>query len=313
MRRPSKNKKYIVVALAIFILAGFVFIKIISPTNDPAKLIEKEKKATIKSIEKLAEESPKIDFTRATRTLAENTSPNAVNQNSSTKVPSVTEQVLQTLKIETPPDLSFYDVVMLDVPAYKQTYKNSCEESALQMVLAYYDITATEMEIVEKIGYKPRNWDYENNIWDDPYEMYVGAIDSKSPNGSKMSGYGVFAPPVAKAAQGFGREAESNSPVSAQFIAEQIYSGYPVMVWGFFKTPSYVKYSWKTNEGKAVEAYSGEHTRVVVGVVGSKDNPTGFFLNDPLTGEAKVYWSAERLMKHMNIWGNLTNQAVVVK
>lgn len=308
MRRPSKNKKYIVVALAIFILAGFVFIKIISPTDDPTKLIEKEKKATIKSIEKLAEESPKIDFTRATQTLTENTSPEAVNQNSSTKVPSVTEQVLQTLKIETPPDFSFYDVVMLDVPAYKQEYKNSCEESALRMVLAYYDIPATDMEVVQKVGYQPRGWDYKNNIWDDPYEMFVGSIDS-----IKTIGYGAFAPALAKAARAYGREAQSYSPVSAQFIAEQIYNGYPVMVWGLFRTPPYMKYSWKTDEGKEIEAYKGEHVRVVVGVVGDRNNPTGFFLNDPLTGAAKVYWSAERLMKHMNIWGNLTNQAVVVK
>lgn len=308
MRKMSQKKTYTTIILAVLIIASFVFVKITNFTEDPSKAIEEEKKTTVKNIEQLAKESPKIDFVRATQTLPTNILSKPINPTTNSKVPSITEQVLQTLKPEIAPDLSFYDVVTLDVPAYKQEYKNSCEESALRMVLAYYDIVATDMEVVQKVGYQPRGWDFKNNIWDDPSEMFVGSIDSV-----KTIGYGAFAPALAKAARAFGRQAQSYSPVTASFIAEQIYKGYPVMVWGFFKTPPYIKYSWKTNEGEEIQAYKGEHVRVVVGVVGDKDNPTGFFLNDPLTGAAKVYWSSERLMKHMNIWGNLTNQAVVVK
>lgn len=303
-----------IIFLLIIFFVGFIVMKIINSPEDPNKVLEKERKIIVKSIEQLAKESPKINFTPATQPFSVNTEKSEnIDLDKEYNSLSTADKVLRTLKPETAPNLSLYNVVTLDVPAYKQEYKNSCEESALRMVLAYYDITATEMEIVEKVGYKPRNWDYKNNIWDDPYEMYVGAIDGKSPNGTKMTGYGTFAPPIAKAARAYGREAQDYSPVTASFIAEQIYNGNPVILWGFFKTPTYVKYSWKTDAGKVIEAYSGEHARVVVGVVGDRDNPTGFFLNDPYTGEGKVYWSTERLMKHINIWGNLTNQAVLVK
>ncbi|OGI60955.1 hypothetical protein A2814_02625 [Candidatus Nomurabacteria bacterium RIFCSPHIGHO2_01_FULL_38_19] len=297
--------------VAVFVLV--ITTKII-PNNE--EIFDQIVKKPVDPIIKLAEESPKIDFVPATQSKAvyskilEN---DQIPAHTHAKTISVTDQVLTTLKSETPPDLSFFDVVTLDVPADKQEFKNSCEESALQMVLAYYDIQATEMEIVERVGYKPRNWDQVKGIWDDPSEMFVGSITGKNSKGQAMSGYGAYAPALAKAARTFGRNAESYSPVTASFIAEQIYKGYPVMVWGLFRTPPYVKYAWKTDEGKAIEAYRGEHVRVVVGVIGDRVNPVGFFLNDPLTGKKSEYWSAERLMKHMNIWGNLTNQAVVVR
>ncbi len=306
MRKISKKKIYIIVILAVIITASFFFLKtkIRITGQDEGEQLKLE---VIPDIVKLAKESSKIDFIPATKTVTAsvtNLETEITPRDNYPKTGSITDQVLKTLVAEKTPDLSLFDVVTLDVPADKQEFRNSCEESALQMALAYYDIQATEMEIVEKVGYNPRPWN--KGIWDDPYEMFVGAINERS-------GYGTYAPAIAKAARAFGRNAQSYSPVTPNFIAEQIYKGYPVIVWGFFKTPPYTKYSWKTDTGKEIEGYRGEHARIVVGVVGNKDNPTGFFLNDPRTGEAKVYWSSERLMKHMNIWGNLTNQAVVVQ
>lgn len=303
MRKSLKSKKYVTLGVFVFFVIFSIVVYQKKTILIPA-ITGEDSKTKIKTIEELAKESSKIDFVRATQPAPANTLPPETSISSPET--SVANQVRETLKLEKTPNLSMFDVVTLDVPVYKQEYKNSCEESALRMVLAYYDITTTDMEVVQKVGYAPRTRNWEKNIWDDPSEMFVGDIN-------KPSGYGAFAPALAKAARAYGREAESYSPVSAQFIAEQVYQGYPVMVWGFFRTPNYIKYSWKTDSGKEIEAYSGEHVRVVMGVVGSKDNPTGFFLNDPLTGEGKVYWSTERLMKHMNIWGNLTNQAVVVK
>lgn len=203
----------------------------------------------------------------------------------------------------------------LDVPFFKQEYIRSCEEASLRMALAYYGIKTNDIEIVKRVGYDPKPWDKENNIWNDPNEMFVGSINDPNKNG-----YGAFAPAIAKAGNSYGRDAKSYKGVSAQFLAEQIYSGYPVIVWGYYIKPPLTKYYWNTKEGlpaqteKKIEAYRGEHARVVVGVFGEPSNPTGFLINDPLTSEGKEeYWSTEKLMTHMNILGNLTNQAVVVK
>ena len=196
--------------------------------------------------------------------------------------------------------------VKLDVPFFKQEYIRSCEEASLRMALAFYGIETNDMEIVGRVGYDPRPLDRENNVWDDPNIMFVGSIDDPNKNG-----YGAFAPAIASAAKTFGRDAESYLGVSSQFLAEQIYNGYPVIVWGFMSSPA--KYFWNTKEGKEVVAYRGEHVRVVVGVFGSPSEPTGFLLHDPLTGEKNEYWSSEKLMTHMNTLGTLTNQAVVVR
>ncbi len=215
---------------------------------------------------------------------------------------------LATLQPETIPDLANVNTVQLDVPLLTQQYIRSCEETSLRMVLAYYGIMTDDMSIVQKVGYAPHMWDHNNNIWDDPNEMFVGSIDDSTKNG-----YGTFAPALASAANKFGRQAESDTNVSASFIASQIANGYPVIVWGFFATPPFITYQWKTPAGSLVRAYRGEHVRVVTGLVGDPNNPTGFFVNDPLSGVKNEYWSATVLMKHMNMWGALTNQVVVVR
>jgi uncharacterized protein YvpB len=215
---------------------------------------------------------------------------------------------IATLKPEPIPDLANLNVVQLAVPLFTQQYIRSCEEASLRMVLAYYGIMTDDMSIVQKVGYAPHIWDHKNNIWDNPNEMFVGSIDDSTKNG-----YGTFAPAIASAANKFGRQAESDTNVSASFIGNQIANGYPVIIWGFFATPPFIKYQWKTSTGTIIDAYRSEHVRVVTGLVGDPNNPTGFFVNDPITGVKNEYWSATVLMKHMNVWGALTNQVVVVK
>lgn len=217
------------------------------------------------------------------------------------------DRTFTRIAIEGAPTSAEVRSVQLDVPFFKQAYIRSCEEASLRMVLAFYGIETNDMEIVGRVGYDPRPWDKENNVWDDPDIMFVGSIDDPQKNG-----YGAFAPAIASAAKTFGRDAESYRGVSSQFLAEQIYTGYPVIVWGFNPESLVVKYFWNTTEGKAITAYRGEHVRVVVGVFGDPSEPVGFLLHDPLTG-GNEYWSSEQLMAHMNTLGTLTNQAVVVR
>ncbi len=219
------------------------------------------------------------------------------------------KKFLATLeKEDLPKDIENMKLARLDVPFFKQQYIRSCEEASLRMVLAFYGIETDDMEVVKRVGYDPHPLDTVNNIWDDPNKMFVGSIDDANKNG-----YGVFAPAIAAGAKAFGVDAESYVGVSAQFLAQQIYDGHPVIVWGFFATPPFVKYSWNTKDGTKIIAYRGEHARVVVGVFGDPSKPVGFLVDDPLTGRENEYWSAERLMAHINMFGNLTNQAVVVK
>ena len=145
------------------------------------------------------------------------------------------------------------------------------------------------------------------NVWDDPAEMFVGYVEK-----GKI-GYGAYAEPVAKAAKSFGRGADVYKNVSPQILAEHIMNGHPVIVWGYYLYSTPVKYAWKTEAGRIFLGIEG-HTRVVYGFVGSVDSPEGFYVNDPnfVNGGADQYWSTEKLMKNMNIMGEVSNQAVVV-
>ncbi len=196
-------------------------------------------------------------------------------------------------------------VKMLNVPLYKQPYGRSCELTSLRMLLAYRGIQTSEMTIVGKIGYHPRARNMSTNTWDNPHSTFVGYIDTFD----WKVGYGVFSEPIAAAARSYGRGATSYYGVSAAFIAAQVYAGNPVEVWGHIGADG--PDSWNTSSG-VVRTTTAMHARVVYGVVGSKSNPSGFWVNDAWYG-SKSYWSAGALLGNMNAVPGVSNQAVVVR
>jgi uncharacterized protein YvpB len=193
--------------------------------------------------------------------------------------------------------------VQLNVPFFKQPYHMSCELTALRMVLAHYGISTDELTIVNRVGYAPRPRDTSTNTWDNPNVMFVGDI-----NGAMDStGYGVYSGPIAKAAQTFGHSASAFTNVSPQWVAQQIYQGHPVIIWGH-STPAWED-DWNTPQGP-VRAYISAHARVVYGVTGSIDNPSSFYLNDPMG--SRLTWTPGQLSDTMNVIPGVSNQAVVV-
>lgn len=197
-----------------------------------------------------------------------------------------------------------YQVIKLNVPQYSQTYPMSCEESALRMALALYGIGTSDADVLGRVGYAPRPRDTASNTWDNPYEMFVGDIGGAQ----NTTGYGVFAPPIAQAARSYGRGATVANNVSADYIAQQIYAGHPVLAWGYSK--GFAPDSWNVPGGGVVTTYKGEHVRVVYGVAGAPGNIIGFYLRDPAYGS--LYWTSGQLMANMNVFGGVSNQTVTV-
>lgn len=197
-----------------------------------------------------------------------------------------------------------YEVKKLPMPFYRQAHALSCEAASLRMALAYYGVMTNDDEILGRIGYAPEPRNTETNSWQDPYQMFVGNVDGAL----SKTGWGVYAPPVAKAARSFGRSAEIlNGPTSAQ-VAAAIHSGAPVVIWGVAAGAAPVRDSWNTTTSGVVQAARNQHVRIAYGVEGSADNPVGFYINDPLRGS--VYWSAGALQYNMNGGGA---QALIVR
>lgn len=212
----------------------------------------------------------------------------------------LTSTAIQAGSIVTAPQ-----TIKLNVPRYRQSYSLSCEETALRMALAYRGVHASDMEILQRVGYNPKPYDGASNSWDNPYEQFVGDV-----NGSQVrkTGYGVYAPPIAKAARSYGRGATVATGVSANFLAQAIHDGNPAVIWG--TTSGGQRMDWNTSSGP-VGSWVGQHARTLVGVAGKPSAPIGFWVNDPINGSHK-YWTAGALISHMNQHGNLSNQAVVV-
>lgn len=199
-------------------------------------------------------------------------------------------------------------VVRLNVPIYRQQHRASCEAAALRMALAYRGIHDSDFGIVQRMGYNGQWKNQAANTWDDPFEMYVGDVNGLQ---STFQGYGAYAPPIAKAAQSYGRSASIHYGVSASFIAEQIHAGHPVIIIGTVGglSPRYT--SWNGPNGQ-VHAWIGEHARTVIGVTGKASTPVSFLVNDPNTG-SQFTWSSARLMADINAIPQLASQVIVVR
>ena len=175
--------------------------------------------------------------------------------------------------------------VNLNVPYYRQVYAQSCEAASLRMALAYRGIQDSDWNILQKFGYNPRPRDQVNNIWDDPNKQFVGDVNGSQRDGT---GWGVFAGPVSRAAGNYGRSTAVAYGADANFTASQIHAGNPVIVWGIWGGSAKID-TWKTAAGSEISGPIPMHVRLVVGVKGEPDNPIGFYINDPISGQ--FYWT----------------------
>ncbi len=176
-------------------------------------------------------------------------------------------------------------VVRLKVPYYRQAFPQSCEAASLRMALAYRGISDSDWNILQKFGYHPRPRDKENNEWDDPNQQFVGDVRGKQ---GKGTGWGVYAGPVSRAANSYGRSTSIAYGANANFVAREIHKGNPVIAWGIWGHRAKID-SWKTPDGRTIRGPIPMHVRLIVGVKGEPHAPLGFYVHDPITGVQ--YWT----------------------
>jgi len=192
--------------------------------------------------------------------------------------------------------------VKLRVPFLRQAHALSCEAAALRMALAYRGVEVTESELLKAIGFDPTPRRRINGVlsWGDPDEAFVGDVDGVM----GKTGYGVHAGPIGRVVGSY-RRAEVITNGTAAMLAEAIANGNPVIAWGHLGSGRPLR--WRTLGGKEIRAVDGEHTRVVIGYAGTREQPTGFYAMDPIYGEQ--YWKTEKFMAN---WEDLGRTGVVV-
>ena len=159
--------------------------------------------------------------------------------------------------------------IITDVAHHPQTRNLTCEEASLVMALSHQRITRTEDDVLSDIGidWTPATFDPSGNLrWGDPYARFVGSPDGDE---SAFTGYGVYAPPIARAARDFGGVVLSSGQLNApQAIYDAVLGAHPVVAWVTTDWAYYARQrNWITDDGTTIGWYGPhEHAVTVVGV-----------------------------------------------
>ncbi len=196
------------------------------------------------------------------------------------------------------------DTRVLSINAVRQIHALDCEAAALQMALSYRGVNASQDTILGSMPSDPR-YGYRDGFgllhWGDPYTGFVGDV-----NGSEgsLTGYGVYYPPIARAAQSLGGSVvASGQRIAPADIYRAVVAGHPSVVW--------VSASWRYQGTELGLAFDGasvpygvgfEHAVTVVGV-----NPGSVLVNNPLSG---AQWISKSTFE--SSFTTFDNMAVIV-
>jgi uncharacterized protein YvpB len=176
--------------------------------------------------------------------------------------------------------------IVLNVPFYAQVYSLSCEAASLQMALASQGVKVNQDQVLAAMGVDrtPPRTDASGLHWGDPYVSFVG-----DPNGFKegalwgaQSGYGVYYPPIARAAQALGgRVLQSGERISPAAVYAALAARHPVVLWVAYAWSPHPTTTYVANDGRTV-MYGApwEHAVTAVGV-----SDASILINDPHGGQ----------------------------
>jgi uncharacterized protein YvpB len=176
----------------------------------------------------------------------------------------------------------------------RQIYTEDCETAALQMALAHEGIQVSQDELLraEGLSLKGPALDQAGRVvqWGNPNTSFVGLPNSASISTryTAQSGYGTYAPNIARVARQFGGKVLwSGTGLSPPKLKAFLSEGHPVVAWvgdraGKMRWAPLE--SWQAWDGETVEypaPSSGvyEHCVLVAGW-----NEAGVLVEDPLGG-----------------------------
>jgi uncharacterized protein YvpB len=178
--------------------------------------------------------------------------------------------------------------LVLNAPVYKQERSLSCESSSAAMAANFFGVQVSEAQILASLP-----------LDENPSKGFRGNVDG--PYGG-LEDYGVYAEPIRKVLVDLGLTVETFQG-GMEDIRAHLRHGRVIIAWITYdlgvQTPRQVALS----DGESVLMVPFEHALLVVGY-----NSTGFWVNDPYSGMAKLYAENE----FARSFAYLENMALVV-
>ncbi|AFC32010.1 C39 family peptidase [Paenibacillus mucilaginosus] len=191
---------------------------------------------------------------------------------------------------------------MLDAPIIRQLPElpSGCELTSLTMLLQYYGVQKTKMELLPEMKRDTTPITYNANgtvaYWGNPNTGFVGDITGKS------KGFGIYHTALFELARQYIPTAVDLTREPFHVIEQQLLSGVPVVVWTTidFKVPQ--KWSvWDTPVGPIKTTFM-EHAVLLVGF-----DERHVYINDPLSGLKK---KAINKQQFLATWEAMGRQAI---
>ncbi len=173
--------------------------------------------------------------------------------------------------------------MILTAPIIKQRPElpAGCEITSLAMLLQYYGIEKSKMDLVAEMKKDPTPMKKDRNgnivYWGNPYHGYVGDVTGKKP------GFGIYHTALFPLLKKYIPTAENLTNRPFGQLEQKISEGIPVVVWttmGYTKPKKWI--SWNTSGGPFKTTFE-LHAVLLVGY-----DETHVYVNDPWTGKQKA-------------------------
>jgi uncharacterized protein YvpB len=199
--------------------------------------------------------------------------------------------------------------VLLKAPIINQPAVFACNVTAAAIALQYKGVNVGPWDVYNGIP-KSDTGDLNNGNWGNPHLGFVGNI-----RGGTV-GYGVYWDPINNYVSKH-RPSQVYRNWNITSMLQEIDNGNPVILWWQNGATNPVKYSWKSKDANGnpvtIDGIRGMHSEVVVGYIGSPENPSQIIISDPWAsrwGNKYRYISVDRFK---GLWGYFNNTAIVVR
>ncbi|NOV03308.1 C39 family peptidase [Paenibacillus planticolens] len=191
---------------------------------------------------------------------------------------------VQTAEVSTPqPTIQTKTSAMIDAPVFAQLPElpAGCEITSLTMLLHFYGITKTKMELVAEMPLDNTpvklNADGSPAYWGNPNTGFVGDVTRK------QRGFGIYHAGLFPLLKSYIPEAIDITGEPFELFEQQVASGIPVLIWTTidFNIP-YKWVTWDTPIGPIQTTYA-EHAVLLVGY-----DENNVYLNDPYSGKKQL-------------------------